>query len=585
MRYSRYLIPTLREAPSDADNVSAVLMQRAGMIRKLAAGLYDWLPLGLRTLRKVERIVREEMDRIGGQEVALPVVQPRELWDETGRWKVYGKELLRIKDRKNADFCFAPTAEEVITDLVRRDVRSWRQLPAMFYQFGLKFRDEIRPRFGVMRAREFLMKDAYSFHADDEDAGRFYEVAYQAYQRVFERCGLRFKPVEAQAGAIGGSFSHEFMVLAETGEETIVACTQCSYGANVERAECLAPKPGAPEAPKPLEEVHTPNMGSVVEVSAHTGLPATKFLKTQLYLADGVPLMALVRGDHELNEPKLQTASGAALLERATDDQYRSIAGCDVGYAGPVHLPRWKDPKGQMVTVRVIADRSLEGLVNGLSGANRKDYHLANINAGRDFQPESYKDLRMAAPQDPCPRCGGKVEFTKGIEVGHTFKLGAKYSEKMSAVYIDAEQKSKVMIMGCYGIGVTRVVAAAIEQNHDDNGVIWPLALAPFAVEIIPIEVDDEAVREAANALYKGLWEKGIETLLDDRPERPGVRFKDADLIGIPLRVVISKKTLADREVEFKRRDQPKAERLKLDEALERLVDFAAPAAAPPVAA
>ncbi|MBI4346389.1 MAG: proline--tRNA ligase [Elusimicrobia bacterium] len=585
MRLSRYLIPTLREAPSDADNVSAKLMQRAGMIRKVAAGIYEWLPLGLRVVRKVERIVREEMDRIGGQEVWLPVIQPKELWEETGRWKVYGKELLRIKDRKAGEFCFAPTAEEVITDLVRREIRSWRQLPAMFYQFGLKFRDEIRPRFGVMRAREFLMKDAYSFHADDSDAGRYYEQVYQAYQKAFTRCGLRFKPVEAQSGAIGGSFSHEFMVLAETGEETVVACASCSYGANLERAECKAPKAPAPEEPAKLEEVHTPNMGSVAEVAQHLGMPPAKFLKTQLYMADGVPLMALVRGDHELNEPKLQRAAGAALLDRATEEQYKGIAGCDVGFAGPVNLPRWKNPQGQMVTVRIIADLALQGLANGVSGANRRDTHLKGINAGRDFQADSFADLRSATPADPCPRCGGPVEFTKGIEVGHTFKLGTKYSKSMNASFLDPQQKSQVMVMGCYGIGVTRVVAAAIEQNHDDNGIKWPVALAPFTVVIVPVEVDDDAVRSAANDLYKQLWERGVETLIDDRPERPGVRFKDADLIGIPLRVVVSTKTLKDGEIEFKRRDGAQPERLKLDVALERLFDWSQPMPAPPVAA
>ena len=584
MRLSRYLIPTLRDAPSDADNVSAKLMQRAGMIRKVAAGLYDWLPVGLRVVRKVERIVREEMDRIGGQEVWLPVVQPKELWDETGRWKIYGKELLRLKDRKSSEFCFAPTAEEVITDLVRREIRSWRQLPAMFYQIGLKFRDEIRPRFGIMRAREFLMKDAYSFHADDEDAGRYYEQVYQAYQKVFTRCGLRFKPVEAQSGAIGGSFSHEFMVLADTGEETVVACKDCSYGANLERAECKPPKAGPPEGPGKLEEVHTPNMGSVAEVAKALDMPPTRFLKTQLYMADGVPLMALVRGDHELNEPKLARAAGAGQLDRCSETQYQGVAGCDVGFAGPVNLPRWKNAQGQMITVRLIADFAVQDLHNGVSGANRRDYHLKNINAGRDFQADSFADLRSATPADPCPRCGGVVEFAKGIEVGHTFKLGTKYSKPMNASYLDPQQKSQVMVMGCYGIGVTRVVAAAIEQNHDDNGIKWPIALAPFTVVIIPVETDDAAVMAAANGLYNDLWQRGVETLIDDRAERPGVRFKDADLVGIPLRVVVSKKTLADGEVEFKRRDSAQPERLKLDGAQGRLFDWSQPVPAPPVA-
>ncbi|HVE14800.1 MAG TPA: proline--tRNA ligase [Elusimicrobiota bacterium] len=568
MKLGKYLLPTLREAPSDADNVSAKLMVRAGMIRKLAAGIFDWLPLGLRVLRKVERIVRQEMDGIGGQEVWLPVIQPKELWEETGRWGVYGKELLRLEDRKKAQFCFAPTAEEVVTDLVRKEVRSWRQLPLMLYQFGLKFRDEIRPRFGVMRAREFLMKDAYSFHTDDEDATRYYDEVYKAYSRIFERCGLKFKPVEAQSGAIGGAFSHEFMVLAETGEETVVSCTKCAYAANLERAECKAEPPVSNGAPQKLEDLPTPGLYTVADVAKLLGASPKAFLKTQLYVVEGKPVMALVRGDHELNEAKLAKAVGGGAMHRASEAEYQAIVGAKVGFAGPVNLPRFKTPEGKMEEVRIVADHSLQGVTGAVSGANKDDLHLKGIAVGRDFVPESFADLRAAVPEDPCPRCGAKTEFVKGIEVGHVFKLGTKYSKALEATYLDKEQKPQAMVMGCYGIGVSRVVAAAIEQNHDEWGIRWPAAIAPFQVALVPVEHDDPAVKAEADKLYDAFWKAGIECLMDDRAERPGVRFKDIDLIGIPYRIVVSAKTLAAGEVEFKRRESKDFERWKTADAL-----------------
>ncbi|TBR25458.1 proline--tRNA ligase, partial [bacterium] len=522
---------------------SAKLMQRAGMIRKLASGIYDWLPVGLRVLRKVEKIVREEMVAAGAQEVWLPVIQPKSLWVETGRWGVYGKELLRLKDRKDSEFCFAPTAEEVITDLVRREVRSWRQLPLCLYQIGLKFRDEIRPRFGVMRAREFLMKDAYSFHVDDADASAYYEVMKRAYTNVFRRCGLKFRAVEAQSGAIGGSFSHEFMVLAETGEETVVSCTKCEFAANIERAECKAPDaPASSNGLLTLEEVATPGKTTVADVAAVMGAKPDTFLKTQLYMHTSGPVMALVRGDHELNEAKLGAALGGGELNRASEVQYTAIAGCPVGFAGPVALPRWKTPDGKMVDVRIVADLSLKAVVNGVSGANKADVHLKNINVGRDFAPASWADLRMSKPEDPCPRCGGAVEFNKGIEVGHIFKLGTKYSEKLKAEYLDKDQKAIPMVMGCYGIGVSRVVAAAIEQGHDADGIVWPAAIAPFQAVVVAVENDDPEVLAAAEKLYGELNALGVDTLLDDKADRPGVRFKDIDLVGIPFRLVVSKK-------------------------------------------
>ena len=575
MRLSTYLLPTLRQAPSDADNVSAQLMQRAGMIRKVASGIYDWLPLGLRALRKVERIVREEMDRAGAHEVSLPVIQPKELWMETGRWPVYGKELLRIKDRKDAEFCFAPTAEEVITDLVRREVRSWRQLPLCLYQIGLKFRDEIRPRFGIMRAREFLMKDAYSFHVDDEDASKYYETMKTAYANVFKRCGLKFSAVEAQAGAIGGSFSHEFMVHADTGEETIVACEGCGYAANIERAETKANGEKSDFAPGELEEVETPGKSSVEDVAKFLKMNKKRFLKTQLYMADGKPVMALVRGDHELNEAKLSSALNGVAMHRASEAEYETIAGCAVGYAGPVNLPRFKTPEGKMEDVRILADLSVEGLVNAASGANKKDTHLKGINMGRDFAPELVADLRMTREDDPCPRCGeDKTVFTKGIEVGHVFKLGTKYSESLKAEYLDTDQKAHTMVMGCYGIGVSRVVAAAIEQGNDNWGIIWPKEIAPFTVAIMCLDNDEAEVKKAADTLYEQCLEAGIDAVYDDREGRPGVRFKDIDLVGIPFRVVVSKKTVADGKVEFKRRDSKDLEMWPLAEAFTRLRDM-----------
>lgn len=565
MKLSGYLLPTLREAPSDADNVSAQLMQRAGMIRKVASGIYDWLPMGLRVLRKVERVVREEMDAIGGQEVWLPVIQPRSLWEETGRWPVYGKELLRLKDRKDAEFCFAPTAEEVVTDLVRREIRSWRQLPAMFYQFGLKFRDEIRPRFGVMRAREFLMKDAYSFHADETDAEAYYKTVYGAYRRIFSRCGLRFKAVEAQSGAIGGSYSHEFMVLAETGEETIVSCSRCEYAANLERAE-IKDTFAAPDvsAFQPLADFDTKDKTSVADVASLVGRPPADFLKTQLYMIDGkVPVIAVMRGDHELHEAKLSSVVGSPNLYRATPAQYESVMGCRVGFGGP------QGHDG----VAIYCDFATRGVLNGVTGANRNGLHVDGFNIARDLPViKGFFDLRSATPGDACPRCGGKTEFFKGIEVGHTFKLGTKYSSAMKAEYLDQRQKPQTMVMGCYGIGVSRVVAAAIEQGHDRDGILWPDAIAPFHCAVVVLdETDDARVRPAVDGLVKALESAGIEVLEDDRDGKPGVKFKDIDLLGIPHRFVVSRRTLDTGEVEYKKRGGAALERWTLFESSGRL--------------
>jgi prolyl-tRNA synthetase len=566
-KLSRYFLPTMREAPSEADTVSAQLMQRAGMIRKVASGIYEWLPMGLRTLRKIEAIVRSEMDSIGGLEVSLPVIQPKGLWEETGRWGIYGKELLRIKDRKNAEFCFSPTAEEVVTDLVRREVRSWRQLPMMLYQIGLKFRDEIRPRFGVMRAREFLMKDAYSFHLGEEDASAYYKVVFEAYKRVFERAGLRFKPVEAQSGAIGGSYSHEFMVLASTGEETIVSCLKCHYAANLERAEVKDGYVSPPSAAfKPILEFDTQGRTSVADVADLVRRPATDFLKTQLYMIDGkAPLIALMRGDHELHEAKLAVAVGSPALLRASQEQYEKVMGCGLGFGGP---------QGHS-DLPVYADFAARAVLNGITGANRDGFHVDNFNLGRDLACKGFYDLRSATPEDPCPRCGGKTEFVKGIEVGHTFKLGTKYSQALGATYLDEKQTPQVMVMGCYGIGVSRIVAAAIEQGHDQDGILWPPGIAPFAVSLIVLdETDDARVRPAAEALLKELSDQGLDVLEDDRDLKPGVKFKDADLVGIPYRLVLSRRSLESSSAEFKRRGHKDAQKWPLPEAARRLSEI-----------
>ncbi len=563
MKLSKYLLPTLKEVPSEADTVAARLMLRAGMIRKVASGLYEWLPFGLRALKKVERIIREEMDRIGGQEVWLPTLQPKELWEESGRWPVYGKEMMRVKDRKDGEFCLAPTAEEVVTDLVRREVRSYRELPLLLYQFGEKFRDEIRPRFGVMRAREFYMKDAYSFHADESSLDKTYDDCYAAYGRIFERCGLKFRPVEADTGAIGGKSSHEFMVLAETGEETIAACEGCGYAANIERAD--APPPTAPtdgHQHDELKEVDTPGVGAVEAVAKLLKLPAEKFLKTLIYVADGKPVVAVLRGDTELNEPKLQRALAAKQLFKASEEIYRQVAGCEPGFAGPAGL-----------NAAIVADHAVADVVNAVSGANKTDKHLVNINVGRDWRPARYADIRMIRPGDKCPRCGKAVAFFKGIEVGHVFKLGTKYSSAMNAGFLTEKGEKSPFLMGCYGIGVSRVLAAAIEQCHDDNGIIWPAGIAPFQVVVLPLNVSEPKVVEAAEKIYEGLKAKGVEVLLDDRDQRAGVKFKDADLLGLPWRVTVGERKLAEGKVEIKARAAGGGEDVPIEKAVDVLLN------------
>ena len=550
MRLSKLFMPTLREAPNDADTVSAKLMLRSGMIRKLASGIYEWLPLGLKVLKKVEQVIREEMNAINGHEVWLPLLLPKELWEETGRWGLYGKELFRLKDRKDSEFCLGPTHEEVITDLVRREVRSYRQLPLMLYQFGTKFRDEIRPRFGVMRAREFYMKDAYSFHADEKDLEKYYIEVRDAYKKICDRCGFKYRAVEASSGLIGGSFSHEFMVLAETGEEEIVWCS-CGYGANINKAECKKEEVKTSEKPEALKEVHTPGKMSVKDVSEFLKADAKKFIKSLIYEADSQPVMVLVRGDYDINETKVMSVLEAQEIRLAGAELVKEVSGAETGFAGPVNLKK---------KIKIIADLSVEGLVNAVSGANKTDHHFTNINIGRDFTPDLVADLRLVRRGDKCLSCGKEFEFSRGIEVGHIFKLGLKYSKAMNATYLDEKGKDNLMVMGCYGIGVSRILAATIEQSNDENGIIWPVQIAPYKVVVVGVNWADEQTRKVAEDLYAKLNSEGIETLLDDRDERAGIKFKDADLIGIPYRITVGERNLKENKVEFKARTQKNTE-------------------------
>lgn len=544
MRFSRFFLPTLKETPAEAEVISHKLMLRAGMIRKLAAGIYSYLPLGLRVLRKVEAIVREEMNKAGAQEVVLPMVQPAELWQESGRWEFYGKELLRFKDRHARDYCMGPTHEEVITDLVRREVRSYRDMPLNLYQIQTKFRDEIRPRFGLMRGREFVMKDGYSFDVDEKASGKTYLAMYAAYQNIFRRLGLQFRAVEADTGSIGGSFSHEFMVLAETGEDTIVSCTGCDYAANIEKAEVILPveNPSVNQAlSRPIEKVATPGRRTVEEVTSFLGIPPQQLLKTLIFVVDGQPVAVLVRGDHEVNEIKLKNLLQAREIALADETLIRRITGAPVGYSGPVGLP-----------VKIVADQAIQGIYDCVAGANEEGHHLVHVDAGRDIHTDLYGDIRLVTAGDRCPRCRQAIRLSRGIEVGHIFRLGTKYSEGLKATYLDGEGQERYMVMGCYGIGVSRIVAAAIEQNHDESGIIFPVAIAPFDVLLLPVNVNDEAIRQAAEDTYHKLLSGGFDVLLDDRDERAGIKFKDADLTGIPFRITIGTKFTKEGLLEIK---------------------------------
>ncbi|MBK5276800.1 MAG: proline--tRNA ligase [Desulfuromonadales bacterium] len=572
MLYSRYFIPTLKETPSDAEVISHQLMLRAGMIRKLSAGIYNYLPLGLRSIRKFENIVREEMNKAGAIEMLMPSVQPAELWQESGRWQFYGKELLRFKDRKDNEFCMGPTHEEVITDMVRREIKSYRQMPLNFYQIQTKFRDEIRPRFGLMRGREFIMKDAYSFDVDSAAADLSYEKMYNAYVRIFERCGLNFRAVEADTGSIGGSSSHEFMVLADSGEDAIVSCDSCRYAANVEKAEVRPVSVTSNAELMSLEKKATPNKKAIIDVAAFLKVPVETTIKALVCTnGEGVFAMALLRGDHDLNEIKLKNAMGWEEIRMATDDEILAASGAPVGFLGPIGV------KDGLV---IIADVALNGMSNCVIGANETDMHYVGANPGRDFMIERIVDLRNVVAGDACPRCeSGKMEMWRGIEVGHVFKLGTKYSEKLNATYLDADGKETVIFMGCYGIGIGRTVAASIEQNHDENGIIFPIPLAPFHCSVVALNPGKETgVLAQAEEIYFKLEKLGIDVLFDDRDERPGIKFKDNDLIGIPLRIVVGSKGLAEGKVELKNRKTGDMQLLPIDEAIEqvrRIVDNA----------
>ncbi len=561
MLFSRMLIPTMKENPSEAEAVSHRLLLRAGMIRKVSSGIYDYLPLGLRVLRKVETIVREEMDRAGALEVLLPAVQPAELWQESGRWGIYGKELLRFLDRHERDYCFGPTHEEVITDLVRREVHSYRQLPLNLYQVQVKFRDEIRPRFGLIRSREFIMKDAYSFDVDETGAEACYQRMYEAYNRIFRRCGLKFKVVEADTGPIGGSFSHEFMVLADTGEDLLASCEQCAYAANLEKAEVPMDlsEPGPPAGEKP-ELVHTPNVRTVEEVAAFLGVRPADIVKTLIYETEKGPVAVLIRGDHEVNEVKVKNLLGVTDLMLAGLIRVQELTGAEVGFAGPVGL-----------NLPIYADQAVARLNAMVTGANRDNHHFTKVHPVRDVEITQAADLRTVTNQDPCPRCGGTLTILRGIEVGHIFKLGLKYSKALEATYLDQEGAEQYTYMGCYGIGVSRIVAAAIEQGHDEHGIIFPMALAPVQVELIPISMNDKAVMDVAAQLHADLEAAGVSVLLDDRDERPGVKFKDCDLLGVPLRVVIGPKNLDKGLAEVKERDAQEMQLISFNELTEYL--------------
>lgn len=555
MRVSKLYAPTLREVPAEAEVVSHQLMLRAGFMRKAAGGIYTYLPLAWRVLKKIERIVREEMDAKGSQELLMPIVQPAEIWQESGRWDVYGAEMFRLQDRHNRCFCLGPTHEEMVTTLIRGDVRSYRQLPLSVYQIQNKYRDERRPRFGLMRGREFIMKDAYSFDRDEAGLDKSYQDMYDAYTNIFTRCGLNFRPVEADSGAIGGSGSHEFMVIADSGEAEIVFCTSCDYAANVEKAE-LFPLEAQEEAMLTKEEVVTPDCKTIADVCAYLKLPVDHSVKAVAYNSEKGLILCFVRGDHEVNEIKVINTCGVIDLEMATEEQL-AAAGAVGGYMGPVGIDNKK--------VIVVVDATVMKMHNVCCGANKEGYHFINVNPGRDFTPTYVADIRLIQEGDPCPHCGGEVSKARGIEVGQVFKLFTKYSSALKATYLDENGKEQPMVMGCYGVGVSRTMAAAIEQNYDDNGIIWPIEIAPYHVLVVPVNTKDEASAAKAEEIYMQLKKVGLETVIDDRKERPGVKFKDADLIGYPLRVVVGPKTLTEGKLEVKIRKTGEIRYLPLD--------------------
>jgi len=565
MRYSKYFLPTLREVPADAEVTSHQLMLRSGMVRRVAAGIYDILPMGLRVIRKVENIIREEMNRAGAHELFMPSILPAELWQETGRWDFYGKELLRIRDRHGREFCYGPTHEEIFTDLVRRDIRSYRQLPQNLYQIQTKFRDEVRPRFGLMRGREFSMKDAYSFDRDKAGAEESYRVMRETYTAIFKRCGLNFRAVEADSGKIGGSLSQEFMVLAETGEDSVVSCGGCDYAANVEMAEVKGEVSGNfADSGKDPEKVDTPGQKTVQEVTAFLGVSPADLVKTIIMNGDKGAVGVLVRGDHEVNPVKVRRLVDDETLELAEPELVQKVTGAPVGFAGPLGLD-----------IPLYADSDVSHMSGFVTGGNAVDVHMKGVDLS-DFTVKAFDDLREAVQGDPCPRCGGSLTFLRGIEVGHIFYLGTKYSEAMKAHYLDESGAEQVIEMGCYGIGVGRTAAAAIEQNHDDKGIVWPVPIAPFAVTLLSLDPGKEEVHAVAEKIYDELIQMGVEVLYDEREERPGVKFNDADLLGIPLRVTVGGRGVKDGVAELKERATGNESKVPLDKVVEAVQEFLA---------
>ena len=570
MRLSKMHIKTLREVPNEAEISSHILLLRTGMIRKLVSGVYGFMPPGWRSVRKIEDIVRQEMDATGAQEIHMSAVQPAELWQESGRWFAYGPELWRLQDRNGRDFCLGPTHEEIFTDLIRNDVSSYRQLPMNLYQIQTKYRDEARPRFGLMRSREFIMKDAYSFDKDYAGLDESYKTMYDAYDRIFTRCGLTFRPVEADTGAIGGSNSHEFTALAEVGESEIAYCEHCSMAATTERAACVdAPAQDDVEM-LPMEEVHTPGTKTIEEVAGFLNLDQKQTIKALLFVTydeetgnENGYVAAFIRGDRELNMTKLVNALNIPehTIEFADEEKMSAATGCVGGFTGPCGLH----------DCRIVVDSELPGLKNLCAGACKEDHHLINVNYGRDYKGDIVTDLKVLKEGDPCPVCGAPVKHARGIEVGQVFKLGTKYSDAMGAMYVDEHQKEQPIVMGCYGIGVTRTLAAIVEQHHDENGIIWPMSVAPYHVIITLVKPDDEAQAAAAEKIYEALGKAGVEVLLDDRKERPGVKFKDADLLGIPVRITVGK-LAGEGKVEYKLRRDAEKEEITVDEAIERAV-------------
>jgi prolyl-tRNA synthetase, family II len=559
MRVSKMLLPTLREVPAEAEITSQQLILRAGLVRKLASGIYNYLPMGLRTLRKIEEIIREEMNRQGAQEIIVPGLIPAELYQESGRWDVFGPEMFKLKDRNDRDFCLGPTHEEIFADIIRNDVKSYKAFPINIYQIQVKYRDERRPRFGVMRGRTFTMKDAYSFDLDEKGLDISYRKMFDAYCSIFKRCGLDYSPVEADTGAMGGSGSNEFMVKSEIGEAEIVFCDACGYAANVEKASCI-PDEAESEDAKPVEKVATPETRTIDELTSFFGTSPRKFAKTLIYRVDGKTVAAMIRGDRQLNETKLKNLLSASSVEMADPETVEKVTHARVGFAGPIGI----------AADRLVADEEVVKLRNFIAGANDTGYHIINVNYGRDFKADITGDLRNIENGDKCPVCSSAVHMAKGIEVGHIFKLGTRYSEALHAVYIDENGSEKPLVMGSYGIGIDRTMASIIEQHHDDNGIIWPLPVAPYHVIIVPAVASNGEQMKVAEDLYKNLSEMGVEVLIDDRDERAGVKFKDADLIGIPIRITVGKK-IGDGIVEYKLRSEDKSEDIKIEDVYKRV--------------